>query len=91
MLCTENKKNKRPISDSHIIYDEALSDNKMSRTRYILGNSSNLDDVGIVYLPLYAVIFSFQGKIGSIEEDKDSEDSSISHSGSFFLFSARRI
>ena len=31
-------------------------------------NSSNLDDVGIIYLPLYAIIFSFHDKIGSMEE-----------------------
>ena len=52
---------------------------------------SNLDDGGIVELPLYAVIFSFHDKIGSMEEDKDLENSSILHTGTFFLFSVRRI
>ena len=48
--------------------------------------SSNLDDGGIVVLPLYAVISSFYDKIGSIEEDKDPENTSISHTGTFLLF-----
>ena len=34
-------------------------------------SSSNLDDGEIVELPLYAIIFSFHDKIGSMEEDKD--------------------
>ena len=40
-------------------------------------SSSNLDDGGIVELPLYAIIFSFHDKIGIMEEDKDQENSSI--------------
>ena len=40
-------------------------------------SSSNLDDGGIVELPLYAIIFSLHDKIGSMEEDKDPENSSI--------------
>ena len=32
----------------------------------------------------YATIFSFHYKIGSMGEDKDPEDSSISHTGTFF-------
>ena len=54
-------------------------------------NSSNLDDGGIVELPLYAIIFSFNDKIGSMEEDKDPEDLNISHTGTFFHFSVRGI
>ena len=54
-------------------------------------SSFNLDDRGIVELPLYAFIFSFQDKIGIMEEDKDQENSSISHTGTFFLFSLRGI
>ena len=34
-------------------------------------SSSNLDDGGIVELPLYAIIFSFHDKIGIMEEEKD--------------------
>ena len=33
-------------------------------------NSSNLDDVAIGDLPLYAIIFSFHDKSGSMEEEK---------------------
>ena len=54
-------------------------------------NSSNLDDVGIVDLLLYALIFSFYDKIESMEEDKDPEGSSISHTGTCFIFSVRGI
>ena len=54
-------------------------------------SSSNLDDGGIVELPLYAIIFSFHDKIGSMEEDKDPENSSILHTGTFFLFLVRGI
>ena len=35
---------------------------------------------------MYAIIFSFYDKIRSIEEKKDPEDSSISHTGIFFFF-----
>ena len=45
-------------------------------------SSSNLDDGGIVELPQYTIIFSFRDKIGSMEKDKDPENSSISHTGS---------
>ena len=53
--------------------------------------SSNLDDVGIIELPLYAIIFSFHDIIKSMEEDKNPENSSVSHTGTFFLFSVRGI
>ena len=48
-------------------------------------NSSNLDDVGIVDVPLYAIILNFHNEIGSMEEDKQPEDSSIWHTGTLFL------
>ena len=54
-------------------------------------SSFNLDDGGIVELPLYAIIFSFQDKIGIMEEDKEQENSTISHAGTFFLFSLRGV
>ena len=54
-------------------------------------SSSHLDDGEIGELPLYAIIFSFHDKIRSMEEDKDPENSSISHTGTFFLFSVRGI
>ena len=47
--------------------------------------SSNLHDGGIVELPLYAIIFSFYDKIESMGEDKDPENSNISHNGTFFF------
>ena len=53
--------------------------------------SSNLDDVGTIELPLYAIIFSFHDIIKSMEEDKNPENSSVSHTGTFFLFSVRGI
>ena len=53
--------------------------------------SSNLDDVGTKELPLYAIIFSFHDIIKSMEEDKNPENSSVSHTGTFFLFSVRGI
>ena len=75
--------NQRRISDPKIIYDGALC---VNRSHFVSQSSSNLDDGGIVELPLYAIIFSFHDKIGSIGEDKDPENSSISHTGTF-LFS----
>ena len=54
-------------------------------------SNSNLDDGGIVELPLYAIIFSFHDKIGLEEEDKDQEHSNIPYTGTFFLFSVRGI
>ena len=53
--------------------------------------SSNLDDVEILDLSLYDIIFIFHDEIGNMEEDKDPKDSSISHTGTFFLFSVRGI
>ena len=53
-------------------------------------SSSNLDDGGIVELPLYAIIFSFHDKIGRMEEDKYPENSSILHTGTFFSFLGAR-
>ena len=53
-------------------------------------SSSNLDDGGIVELPLYAIIFSFHDKIGIMEKDKDPENWSISHAGTFFPFLGAR-
>ena len=49
-------------------------------------SSSNIDDGGIVELPLYAIIFSLHDKIGSMEEDKEPDNSSNSHTGTFFSF-----
>ena len=37
-------------------------------------SSFNLDDGGILELPLHAIIFSFHDKIGSMKEDKDPEN-----------------
>ena len=54
-------------------------------------SSSNLDDGGIVELPLYAIFFSFHDKIGIMEEDKNQENSRISYTSTFFLFSMRGI
>ena len=54
-------------------------------------SSSNLDDGGIVELPLHAIIFSFHDKIRIMDEDKDQENSSISYTGTFFFFSVRGI
>ena len=54
-------------------------------------SSSNLDDGRIAELPLYTINFSFHGQIGIMEEDKDPEKSSISYTGTFFLFSVRGI
>ena len=53
-------------------------------------SSSNLDEGGIVELPLYAIIFSFHDKIGIMEKDKDPENLSISHTGTFFPFLGAR-
>ena len=48
-------------------------------------NNSSLNDVGKVELPRYAIIFSFRDKIGCMGKDKDPENSSISHTGTFFF------
>ena len=58
--------NQRRISDPQIKYDGALCDSITSASHYVLTNSSNLDDVGIVDLPLYTIIFSFHDKSGSM-------------------------
>ena len=54
-----------------------------------LQSSFNLDDGGIVDSSV--CIFTFHDKIGIMEEDKDQENSSISYTGTFFLFSLQGI
>ena len=91
MFCIENKKT------SGGIWTPRSSMMELFVTIYYLEvilywqSSSNLDDGWIVELPLYAIIFSFDDKIGSMGEEKDPEDSSISPTGNFFLFSVRGI
>ena len=83
--------NQRRISDPHLIYDEAPFGNIFSGNNYFLRKQPQLRwcrnrrPVSVRYY------FSFHQKIGSSEEDKDPEDSSISHTGDFFLFSVRGI
>ena len=55
-------------------------------------SSSNSDDGGIIEVAvLHANTFSSHDKIGSMREGKDPKDSSISHTGTFFLFPVRGI
>ena len=54
-------------------------------------SSCNLDDGGIVELPLYAIFFSFHDKVGIMEEDKNQENSSILYTGNLFFFTVRGI
>ena len=74
MFCTENKQTRggswTPISSMMELF---VTMEVISHWQ----SSSNLDDGGIVELPLYAIIFSFHDKIGSMEEGKDQENSSI--------------
>ena len=85
MVCTENKQ--RRISDSQIIYDGALCDNgshfvltKQLQLRWWRNRRA-----------ASVCIFSFHDKIGIMEEDKDQENSSISYTGTFLVFSVRGI
>ena len=80
--------NQRRISDPQIIYNGALCD---IRGHFVLTSSSNLGDRGMVELPLHAIIFSFYDKIGSMNESKNQENSSISHTGNFSFLGARSI
>ena len=91
IFLTKKKTNQGWIWDQQIIYDGALCGNIISESHFALHwqSSSNLDDEGIVKLPLYAIIFSSVDKIGSMGGEKNPEDSSISHIGTFFLFSVR--
>ena len=82
MFCTKNKQTRggSPTPRSSMT--------ELSVTMEVISywqSISNLDDRGIVELRLYAIIFSFYGKIGSMEEDKDPENSSISHTEPFFF------
>ena len=45
----------------------------------------------MVDLPLSTIIFSCDDNIASMKEDKDPKDSSISHTGTIFLFLVQRI
>ena len=81
MFCTENKKTRggsqtlRSFMMELFVTMEVISCGQ---------NSSNLDDEGIVELSLYAIIFSFHDKIGSMVEDINPEISSISLVTFFF-------
>ena len=54
-------------------------------------NSSNFDDVGIVDLRLYAIIFSLIIKLKAWRKTKDPEEWSILYTGIFFFYSVRGI
>ena len=54
-------------------------------------NSSNFDDVGIVDLRLYAIIFSFIIKLKAWRKTKDPEEWSILYTDIFFFYSVRGI
>ena len=54
-------------------------------------NSSNFDDVGIVDLRLYAIIFSFIIKLKAWRKTKDPEEWGILYTGIFFFYSVRGI
>ena len=88
MFCTENKQTRggfRTPTSSMI---------KLFVTIEVISywpSSSSLVDGWTVELPLYAIIFNFHDKIGSMGEDKEPEDWSISHTGIFFHFSVRGI
>ena len=88
MFCTENKQTKGGSRTPRSSMMELFV--TMEVISY-WQSSSNLDDGGIVELPLYAIIFSFHNKIGIMEEGKDQENSSISYIGTFFIFSVRGI
>ena len=45
----------------------------------------------MVDLPLSTIIFSYDDNIASMKEDKDPKDSSISRTGTIFLFLVQRI
>lgn len=77
--------NQRWISDLQLIWDGGFKIYCQEVISY-WQSSTNLDDGEILELLLFAIIFSFYGKIESIGEDKDLEDSRISHTGTFFFF-----
>ena len=54
-------------------------------------NGCNFDDVGIVYLRLYAIIFSFVIKLETWRKTKDQEDWSIVHTGISFFYLVQGI
>ena len=81
-VCTENKETK---GGSRTPRSSMMELSGIMKVVSYWQSSSNLDDGGIVELLLYAVIFSFHDKIRSMEEDRDLQNSSISHTGTFFL------
>ena len=87
MFCTENKQTRAGSQTPRSSMMELFV--AMEVISY-WQSSSHLDDGEIGELPLYAIIFSFHDKIRSMEEDKDPENSSISHTGTFFSFLGER-
>ena len=87
MFCTENKQTiDGSPSLGHLSW--SFCDNG---SHFVLTKQLQLYDVGIVELPRYAIIFSFQDKIGCMGKEKDAENSRISHTDTFSLFSMREI
>ena len=75
--------NQSRISDSHIIYDGPLCDNIISGSHYLIDKTTQIQMMWESQTCLSSV--------SMIKEDKNAEHSSISHSGTFFLFSVRAI
>ena len=71
-----------------MIYDGVLCDNIISESHFTLQCSSNLDDEGIVKLFCMLLASVPMRKLEAWER-RNSEDSSISHIGTLFLFSKR--
>ena len=88
MFCTENKQTR---GGSHTPRSSMVELFVTMEVIPYWQSSSNLDDGGIAELPLYAIIFSFHDKIESMVVEIDPENSIISHTGTFFLFSMRGI
>ena len=70
------KRNHMWILDPQIIYDGAFCDNIISGSYFTLTKQ--------LQLPLYATIFSSPEKISSMGEEKNPEESSIPHIGTYF-------
>ena len=95
ILCPENKKTRgRSQTPTSSMIKFLVTIYRQEVITY-WENSSNLDDVGTVNMPLYAIIFSCHDKTGSIEEERPRRPreprGNILHNATFFLFAVLGI
>ena len=86
MLCIEIKQTRSGCQTIRSSIMELFGTMQCQELILYWQTNSNLNDVEIAELSMFAIIFCFHDKIESMEEDKNPEDLRTLNSGSFFHF-----